>query len=223
MVTQLTDGIFWFDLTGVNAFLVADDDELVLVDAGTRFDASAIEAGIEEAGYELDDLDRILITHYDVDHVGGLGNLSLDVPIHIGSPDASLLTGQRKPLVSGVKSFIQRVSGPLIPAVDPHRVSVVEDGDQIGGFTASHTPGHTPGHMVYVHQGLSAAFLGDAIVARNGSFEASPWFLSTDVERARESIRSFAGTATFEVGAMGHGTPVTERGSELLEALAEEL
>ncbi|MFW5958955.1 MAG: MBL fold metallo-hydrolase, partial [Natronomonas sp.] len=164
MVTELTDGIYWFDLTGVNAYLVADPEELVLVDTGTRFDAGTIESGIVEAGFRLDALDRILITHYDVDHVGGLGTLAVDAPIHVGSPDDSLLTGSRKPLLSGLKSFTQRVSSPLIPAIDPRRVSVVADGERIGNFTATHTPGHTPGHTVYVHEELSAAFLGDAII-----------------------------------------------------------
>lgn len=223
MVTALTDGIYWFDLTGVNAYLVADSEELVLVDTGTRFDAGTIESGIAEAGYRLDAIDRILITHYDVDHVGGLGTLPVDAPIHVGSPDDSLLTGSRKPLLSGLKSFTQRVSSPLIPAIDSRRVAVVTDGDRIGNFTATHTPGHTPGHTVYVHEELSAAFLGDAIIERNGSFRPTPWFLSSDVELAHESIRSFAETATFDVAAMGHGTPVTTGGSKRLEALAAEL
>lgn len=222
MVTQLTDGVYWLDLTGVNAFLL-DDDELVLIDAGTRFDADDIEAGIGEAGFDLGDLDRILITHYDMDHVGALGKLPVSVPVHIGADDAPLLTGERKPPLSGLKTFTQRISGPLVPTLGNERVEVVEDGDRIGGFDAYHTPGHTPGHTVYVHEDRSACFLGDAIVERNGEFRASPWFLSHDTDRARESVRAFAGAATFDVAAMGHGTPAATDGSDRLEELAAEL
>ena len=50
MATQLADGIWWFELSGVNAYLV-EDDVLTLVDAGTPFDAATIEAEVEGTGH----------------------------------------------------------------------------------------------------------------------------------------------------------------------------
>ena len=41
MVTELLDDVWWFDLRGVNAYLVEDDETLTLVDAGVSKRPSA--------------------------------------------------------------------------------------------------------------------------------------------------------------------------------------
>lgn len=220
MVTELHDGIYWFDLTGVNAYLVDSDSQLTLIDAGTRFDAATIRDGVAAAGYRLDDLDQILITHYDVDHVGALGKLDTAAPIYIGSDDKPFLTNDRKPSFFGKKSFLQRISRPLIPKIESTRIKPVSDGDTISNFTAYHTPGHTSGHMVYHHSPTDSAFLGDLIFARKESFSPSPWIITADTTTAKQSIKSCADSISFEIAAMGHGTPRTDNGSELLTALA---
>ncbi|MDX1745506.1 MAG: MBL fold metallo-hydrolase, partial [Halobacteriales archaeon] len=94
MVLELVDEVWWLDLRGVNAYLV-DDDVPTLVDAGTRWDAPAVRSGIREAGFSLDDIGRVLLTHYDLDHAGGLARLSseLSAPVHAGAPDADVLRG----------------------------------------------------------------------------------------------------------------------------------
>jgi glyoxylase-like metal-dependent hydrolase (beta-lactamase superfamily II) len=179
MVTELREGVWWINCTGVNAYLV-DDGELTLVDTGTPFDTTRIEAAIETAGFAPSALDRILITHYDLDHVGSAAKLSTDAPIYVGRADAPLVTGEKRPALSGHKAFTQLVSGPLVLDVPADRVSSVEDGDEIGDFTAYHTPGHTPGHTVYLHDDHRAAFLGDMVIERGGDLQPSPWLLSYD-------------------------------------------
>ncbi len=94
MVTALADDIWWYDLTGVNATLVDDDGALTLVDTGLPWHGNELIAGLSNAGYELRDLDRILLTHFDLDHVGGLTAFDgIDVPIYVGKRDAPLVTG----------------------------------------------------------------------------------------------------------------------------------
>ena len=94
MATQLADGIWWFDLSSVNAYLV-EDDVLTLVDAGTPFDAETIEAEVEETGHRVAEIERVLVTHYDFDHVGALAKLdALDATVYAGAADAPVLTGE---------------------------------------------------------------------------------------------------------------------------------
>jgi len=169
MVTALGEGIWWYECKGVNAFLLADEDGLTLVDAGTPFDADRVEAAVEAAGFDLEDVARILLTHYDLDHVGSVAKLAVDAPVYVGTADADYLTGARRPGLSGLKPAIQTAVGVLIPDVPADRVRRVEEGDAIGGFTAYHTPGHTPGHIAYVHEARDVAVLGDAVIERGGS------------------------------------------------------
>ncbi|WP_262180429.1 MBL fold metallo-hydrolase [Haloarcula laminariae] len=217
MVTPLADDIWWYDLGGTNAYLV-DDGALTLVDTGTRFHASDLIGGLRDAGFELRDLDRILLTHYDVDHVGGLSAFDgVELTIHVGARDAPFVAGERKAPLSNHKGFVQRLGRPLISTPD-NPVEPLDDGDTVGSFTVYDTPGHTPGHVCYVSETLSAAFLGDLVVERgDGRFHPSPWLLSYDTGDVAQSIRSLAERAPdYEVAGMGHGVPFKTGGSERL-------
>ncbi|UPV75075.1 MBL fold metallo-hydrolase [Halorussus limi] len=214
-------GVWWLDLGGVNAYLADDDGDLVLVDAGTPRDAADIRDGIHEAGYRVSDVARVLVTHYDVDHVGALSKLGLDAPVYVGRADAEILAGQRKPSVRNHKGLLQRVTNPLVSVPDLSIRPVVE-GDRIGSFTAYHTPGHSPGHMVYVAESPSVAFLGDLVRETDGKLVASPWAMSYDTDEVAQSVRRLArDVPDFEMAAMGHGTPIMRRGSERLRELAD--
>jgi len=103
MVTPLADGIWWYDLGGVNAYLIdenvvesSDVSGVTLVDAGMPWHGNRLIGGIADAGYDLSDIERILLTHYDFDHAGGLADLDgLDATIYVGAADAPLVTGDQ--------------------------------------------------------------------------------------------------------------------------------
>lgn len=222
MATELVDGVWWFDLRGVNAYLADDDGTLTLVDVGAPWSASTLASELAEVGYAPREIDRVLVTHYDVDHVGGLGKLpGLDAPIHIGRGDATLLSGRRTPKPTSPKGLLHRVTRPFV--TEPtNPVEPVEDGAQIGSFTAYHAPGHTAGHTVYVSEELSAAFLGDLVMERNGELRVPPRPLNEDTTGVRVSLRAFADRVPdFDVAAMGHGVPFATGGSDRLDALTD--
>ncbi|MFA1611616.1 MBL fold metallo-hydrolase [Halobellus rubicundus] len=223
MATELTEGVWHFSLRGVNAYLVFDDVP-TLVDAGTPLDESRLRAELGELGMEPGDVGRVLLTHYDLDHIGTLGALApeLDATVYAGPDDAEILTGARSPPISNHKGAFQRLVGVFTSAPNLD-VEPIDDGDTIGSFTAYHTPGHTPGHVAYVSADLDAALLGDLVAGADGALEPSGWAMSYDTERVRESIDDLAARAPpFEVACMGHGTPLTAGGSEALAALARE-
>lgn len=224
MVTALAEDVWWYDLRGVNAYLVEDDDATTLVDTGMPFSRRQLILGLDRVGYGASDIDRVFLTHFDVDHVGALGRLQrLEAPVYVGAPDAPFVTGEQKPTWRNHKGLLQRVfSTVLSPPVDP--VEPVEDGDEIGSFTVYHTPGHTPGHVCFISENLSVGFLGDLVREREGQLEASPWHLSYDSHQVETSIERLARDAPdFEVAAMGHGVPFRRRGSERLRELAASL
>jgi glyoxylase-like metal-dependent hydrolase (beta-lactamase superfamily II) len=207
----------------VNAYLV-DDGTVTLVDTGNPWDGRNLVLGIDRAGYSLQDVDRVLLTHYDFDHVGGLGRLhGLDATVYVGAADEPTLTGKERPPLSNHKGALQNALGPALksPALP---VETVADGDEIGSFTAYHTPGHTPGHVSYVSEALDAAFLGDLVRESGGKLHASPWLMSYDTDAVERSIRDLADRAPeFSVAAMGHGVPFRDRGREAFDDLVDSL
>ena len=221
MVTSLADGVWWLALRGVNAYLIKDDDILVLCDAGMPWHRSDLESQIQQTGHSIADIDRILITHYDLDHVGGLSGLAGEAPIYAGGDDAAFIRGDAAPPLTNHKGFLQRAMGLLVD-VPTNEVRPLADGETVGSFSAYHTPGHSPGHMVYISEALGVGLLGDLVRSTNGGLAASPWILSYDTGTVHESIRRLVERAPpFDVACPGHGAPLRTDGSDALAAILD--
>lgn len=223
MVEQVTDGVWRVNLRTVNAYLVADGGDRILVDAGLPWHSGAIREALDRLGWQPADLDRVLLTHFDFDHVGGLADLhEVPGPAHIGREDAPYLTRRRRPPWTKKGSF-QRVAsllhGPPACPVEP-----LDDGDTVGSFTAYRAPGHTPGQLVYVSEALSVAFLGDLVVALNGRMRSVPGILCDDTGQARRDVVELAERLPpFETACPGHGLPFGAGGRRRLQDCAERL
>jgi glyoxylase-like metal-dependent hydrolase (beta-lactamase superfamily II) len=222
---EVTDGVYllevgWPEPVGANAYLV-DDGDLTLVDAGLPVGRRRLTAEIAAAGYDPTDLDRVLVTHYDVDHVGGLRAVARDVPTYLGAPDVALVDRSWAPPLSHPKGPYHRLVRRVF-SLSGRDVRPVLDGEGIGEFRALLTPGHNPGHTVYVHDALDTAFLGDVVRATGDGFRQMPSIDTYDAASARESIAR-VGTESFTHGCAGHGRPVTRDAGAALATLAEEL
>jgi glyoxylase-like metal-dependent hydrolase (beta-lactamase superfamily II) len=227
MSEELASGVWAISCRGVYAYLVEDGESLVLVDAGTPWDADAIREGVLDAGFALADVDRVLVTHYDLDHVGALAALDddLSATVYASDVDGRVLTAERKPPLRGLKAVLTRFV--MIPLVDRPSLEVrfVGEGDTVGSFEVFETPGHTPGHLCYVSEERDVGLLGDLVNGNeDGSMDRVPWVVDGNRRRAGESIRAFADrTPAFDVACMGHGDPLAEGGDEAVRALADEL
>jgi glyoxylase-like metal-dependent hydrolase (beta-lactamase superfamily II) len=224
MVTRLETGVWWVNLTGVNAYIVDDGGTLTLVDAGMPWQARAIARDLSAIGEDVGSIDRVLLTHYDVDHVGGLtrlAELGLDAPIYIGRGDESYFSGRDKPDWDTRKGILQRTVGWLTSA-PPLPVEPVADGNRLGSFTAYSTPGHTPGHVAYVSEELSLALLGDLVRESGGDLRVPPALICQDHERTKQSVVDLSSRAPpFEIACPGHGVPFVNNGHDELASCAE--
>lgn len=227
MASELAPGVWLLELGLVdpldsNAYLL-DDGTVTLVDTGLFLNVPSLSRELAAAGYGVGDVDRVLLTHYDIDHVGGLRALEgFEGPVYLGAEDAALAAGERSPPLTH-KGLFHRLVRPLwgLDAVD---VVPVGDGDRIGQFRAYHAPGHNPGHVVYVHEGLSVAALGDLVWEEGNRLTTPEWYDSYDMGTLRASVRAVADRLpAFEVAAMGHGTPIRAGGSVALADLAGRL
>ena len=228
---RLTDGVWWLEADprspfSANVFLVEDGDVVTLIDVGLPWDAGRLRSCVEKAGFSLGEIDRVLLTHFDLDHVGGLSRLApeLDAPVYAGELDARLAAGEWHPPWSSPKGAFHRLlrRAYSVPASLP--VERLADGDRIGGFTAYHTPGHNPGHMAYVNESLGVALLGDLAWTDEGGFVPPFWWDSYDLDALYESAREFARRApSFAVAASGHGRPIENGGDRAFRQFAETL
>ena len=231
MIERIGDGIWWLQLgwrppLRRNAYLVDDGNELTLIDVGMPWDDNTIRDHLQTAGYALSAVDQVLVTHYDFDHVGGLRRLNgdLDARVYMGQRDYGIVSREYTPPLFHHKGAFHRALRRLFPLPSSISFHPLADGEQIGGFTAYHTPGHNPGHTVYVHEGLSAAFLGDLVWEKAGSFTTPVLLDSYSMVELRESVRQFASRSPpFELACVGHGTPLKNGGTDALETLAASL
>lgn len=230
MAERLAHGVWYLDLgwpapLGANAYLV-EDDAVTLVDAGLPLNARRIRRELADTGFDPADIDRVLITHYDLDHVGGLARLApeLDAPVYMGEADIALMDGTARPPRNHPKGIFHRGLRVVHRLPSTLEVIPVADGDRIGGFTVHHTPGHNPGHAAYVHEGRDVGLLGDLVWENGGQFTTPIWLDSYDMGVLAASVRRLAAEASpFEVACMGHGSPLRSGGSTALRALADRL
>lgn len=221
MATELADGVWRIACRGVNAYLL-DREELVLVDAGTPLDAGSVRDGVAAAGHALPAVDRVVVTHFDLDHVGALWRLddALDAPLHMPEPDAEYLTRERSPPWTR-KGTMQRALRAFVRPPDLD-IRPVADGDAVAGLTAHRTPGHTQGHTVYADD--EVALLGDLVFGDGETFSVPPWFVNEDTARVEQSIRELADEDLgVAVGCQGHGEPLPTGADAALSALAGRL
>jgi glyoxylase-like metal-dependent hydrolase (beta-lactamase superfamily II) len=214
-----------FRCRGVNAYLVDDDGTLTLVDAGTPWDGARMREMLSSSGASPGDIDRVLLTHFDLDHVGTLATLGLDanVPIHAAEPDASFLLDDADPPAGNHKGAMQRAFRLFIDTPE-NEVVRVTDGGEVGGFVAYRTPGHTPGHVAYHHAGHGAAFLGDVVWESDGELDPLPWAMCYDVDRNEKSLADLAERIdSFEAACVGHGDPIRTGGYDALRRAADRL
>ncbi|WP_435193946.1 MBL fold metallo-hydrolase [Natronomonas sp. EA1] len=223
MAKRLADGVWLLELglvppLATNVYLV-DDRDVTLVDTGLPVNYPSMRDELAAAGYSPEEVDRVLLTHYDIDHVGGLGALP-DAAVYLGATDLDLLRGDWTPPLFHHKGAFHRAARRLFPLTD-REITGVDDGDRIGGFEAVHTPGHNPGHTVYVHEELGLALTGDLLWEDGGELTPPFWLDSYDMHELRSSIRTFADRATgVDIVGMAHGDPVLEGATAAIDRVA---
>src|SRR5919202_2302332 len=87
---EVRPGVLRMGTWGVNWYLVAADDGVIIVDCGASRYRSQLEPGLAQLGRTMDDVRAVILTHGDGDHIGFAGKLQEarpDLPVLVHSAD----------------------------------------------------------------------------------------------------------------------------------------
>ncbi|NYZ16379.1 MBL fold metallo-hydrolase [Azospirillum sp. RWY-5-1] len=122
-------------------------------------DIPLIERAIAANGVTVE---KILVTHAHIDHVGAVAPLAEKLGLPIEGPQR-----EDQFLIDGLPMQSQMFGFPPVRTFTPGRW--LEEGDTVtvGNQTLEvlHCPGHTPGHVVFVHRASKLAVVGDVLFA----------------------------------------------------------
>ena len=192
--------VFGRDSFSVNLTLLMDlAMGPTLVDTGVPGQQEAIAAAMVDAGVEVEDLRRIVLTHHDLDHVGSLHALAeaSGAQVLAHEVEATFIDGSRQPRFA-LPEVLQQAPElrPLVEGFRPTRVTQTLDDDEhldlVGGVRVVFTPGHTPGHLCLYLECHRTLIAGDALVAHRGQVYGPSSKSSADLPAARDSVRRLA-------------------------------
>jgi glyoxylase-like metal-dependent hydrolase (beta-lactamase superfamily II) len=211
----------------VNWYLLADDDGVVLVDAGAPRHRAQLEEGLEQLGRKLDDVRAVILTHADADHKGFAEKLRAErgVPVHVHSADQQLATNGDKDREASLLPYLRhpaawKLFGALAAGGLPKNVSEVltfEDGAELdvpGRPRAIHAPGHTHGCVAFHFERHGVLAVGDVLYAfgvltgRRGP-QIGPRAFNASSDQALRSLSKLEGI-DVKVVLFGHGEPWTQ-------------
>lgn len=179
----------------LNLTLIDTGEQVILIDAGAGPDfqdsAGRIEASLKAAGYTVQDIGLVVITHGHPDHVWGILNDAGDSPrfphaeYAINATEWQFWTDEKlaerlpeasKPMAVGARKNLSAVSARTKRAK--------ADAEIAPGVRLFPAPGHTPGHsgVLLESDGERLLVVGDALTHAYISFEQPKWHFGFDMD-----------------------------------------
>lgn len=154
----------------IGVFLVPSENQgFSLVETGPASTLETLKAGVAEAGFDLQDLENILVTHIHLDHAGAAGALAAETgaEVYVHSVGAPHLADPSRLMASATRIYGDKMDtlwGPMTPIAE-RQINSLQGGEtlKLGGHTVEviYTPGHASHHVAYLFN-EDALFTGDA-------------------------------------------------------------
>ncbi|MEO8538517.1 MAG: MBL fold metallo-hydrolase [bacterium] len=226
---EVLPGLYQVRTRGSKAYLILDDD-ITLIDTGSVGSGGRVLRALEELGRSPSDIKHIVITHYHMDHVGGLPEIqeyvSARTGVHLAEAPHVESTGRlpnpfQHPLLAKICEPYLRRNDPGAARVDV----VLADGDEIpalGGMRIVHAPGHTAGSISLYFPNRGVLLVGDAMQYKFGRLMLPSRLFTQDMEEAATSIQKLA-SLDFETLCFSHFRPILNAADQRVREFARTL
>lgn len=215
--------------------LIECGSEIILVDCGYPGSLELIEAQLMLHGLTIKDLTTVIVTHDDIDHVGGLFELQRANPnlkVAASSTEAPFIEGKLKSLrLVQAEQAVDKLPGEMIDwaltfqrelraikrvPVDQH----LSEGQFNDLIQVVNTPGHTPGHISLYIPSRRTMIVGDAMVFENDELEIANPDFTLNLQAAIESVKKLT---DFEIDELHcyHGGVLTGSVNEKIAGLVD--
>ncbi len=204
-----------FDYAGnevvIYPVVLLNKSQVALIDCGYSGFMPLIEEAMQRHGLSLSQLNSIIITHADIDHVGALYEIKTAYPhikVYSSVVEENIINRKEKfprllqaekmqPTLPEEKKEWGLQFMAMLKAIQPVPVDgVFEDNEEpffLPGVQIIHTPGHVPGHISLYIKESKTFIAADAVVVENGKLEiANPQF-TLDMQQAIASIKRIEG------------------------------
>lgn len=154
--------------------------QLVLIETGPFATLNRLESQIKQAGYQIEDIKQVFLTHIHLDHAGAAWYFAQQgATIYVHPAGFAHLQDPSK-LMNSARRIYKEHTDALWGSVEPiasERLQIVQHGQKIAfddtQIVAWHTPGHAVHHIAW--QIGDALFAGDVAGVRiNGGIPVPP-------------------------------------------------
>lgn len=210
--------------------------EVILVDCGYPDFLPMIERAANLHDISLNQLTGIIITHHDIDHVGGLYEIRKKYPhvkVYCSGPEEPFISGHKKSLrLEQAEALFPSVPDDqkegayyfqeMLQSVQPVKVDgLLSDGEEpdfLKGVRIIYTPGHMPGHISFYLEESKTLVASDAVVYEDGELEIANPDYTLDLNAAIDSVKKLQ---AFDIKKIicYHGGVVEENPGHLLDNL----
>ncbi len=163
-----------FGFPNYHSCYLVDGGELVLIDTGLPSQIDSLYSGIENHGYSINDISKIILTHCEhPDHAGNVGTLVQENPnikVYIHPEGLEYLTDPSIESENRKKVMLPQMAarfGEQLP-VPPSRIEFLKDGEiiNIGNevkLKIVFTSGHQPSGLVIFEEKSKGLFINDLV------------------------------------------------------------
>ncbi len=210
----LIDGIHLLeDVKGAHCYLVTGSNPF-LIDTGFPGQEAVIIKYLQKVGVEPQKLQGIVLTHFDLDHVGSVVALQniAQCPIYAHAIEIPYILGNiPRP---GIKYWLPILMRPILgKLVAPEHIEALQESTPFQDWEIIHAPGHTPGHIILYRNGI--AIVGDLF--QGGQIRLAPRLLTWKKSTLLESVNTLI-TRPLRWILPGHG-PATPASIHWLDQL----
>jgi glyoxylase-like metal-dependent hydrolase (beta-lactamase superfamily II) len=193
--------------TTIYPVLLWDKDMAILIDTGYPNLLENLRVAITSGGVPFEALQKIIITHHDIDHIGSLSSIVKEF-----HGDLEVLAHkEEKPYIEGDRTAVKlaKLEANLANLPDGMKLvyekfktfyknnkipvnSTLQDGEELnycGGLKVIFTPGHTPGHICLYHMDSKTLIAGDALGVEAGKLIKTSPSTDFDEKLAVESLK----------------------------------